>query len=271
MSGLIETIKDLAHEVSEEYTLMNKSMNDSLLALVNDGSIENDEILKRICEQANQNVYLALLNDPDVDNSNILFDVADFNNILENSKEGETAMKDYNTPPDDFRSEFEIAVSGPMEKKASALNTMKELGAVVEYRQSFRNLRNSIEIIKNAELKSAEESFDKMLCDTRDMVAHGESIGDIAKIATRFVKDEIEGDFMKVAECYDTFHQEMIKSGFNVKTGFTKISSQRINNKSDMLVPVREFSMSLAKIAGAQSMIDGIDKSILKMDALIKT
>lgn len=267
---ILETIKDISQEVAEEYTLLNKDMNDSLLSLINAGLIENDEILKRICEQANQNVYLALFHNPDTDNSNIIFDVADFNKILANSKEGDTVMTDYITPPKDFRSSFEVAVAEPMNKEASDKSRMDDLNTAIEYRQTLRNFRSAMECIKTAELNSAEESFNKMLCDTRDMVSNGESIGDISKIATRFVKENLGGDFMKVAQCYDVFNTEMVASGFNVKTGFTKLSSQRIHDKSRVLEPVREFAMSMAKIAGASDILKSVEQDISVMDKLIK-
>jgi len=267
-SELITKIKETAHKISEEYLLLNTSMNDTLLGMYSAGEIENEEILKRICEQANQNVYLALFNNPDTENHNITFDIADFSNILNNSKEGKGAMNDYNTPPKDFRSAIEIVVAGPMDKEASD-NDSLDLRTAVEYRQVLRNVRGSMESIKTAELKVAERSFDEMLVNTRDMISNGESIGDISKIASRYVKEEMEGDFMKVAECYDIFHKELINNGFKVKTGFTKTSSLSINSNSKMLEPVKEFAFSMAKISGAQDMINGLDRAISRFDSVI--
>jgi hypothetical protein len=234
-------------------------MNDSLVDLYHEGEIENTEVLKRICEQANQNVYLALFHNPETDKSNIKFDLANFDKISEVVSESEEAMKDYYTPPKDFRTELEIAVA-PKSTETSESEKLSELNEAVEYRQVFRNFLNRIEIMKTAEYHLAEESLNNMADDAKIMIHNGESIGDISKIATKFVKENLEGDFVKVAKCYDYIYKTFIESGFHPKTGFTKLSSQKINEKSEVLKPVKDFSHSIAKIAGLVEMEKNIKK-----------
>lgn len=270
MSDVIDTIKNLAHKVSEDYLILGKDMNESLISLVQDGSIENLEILKRICEHANQNVYLSLFHDPEVDNSNITFEVAEFNDISSNAKKSEEAMKDYNTPPDDYRSTFEIAVIPEDKGEKSESEKLGELNEVVEYRQTLSNLLNRVEIMKTAESNLAEDALNRMANDAKTMVANGESLGDICKIAARHVKENIGGNAMKIAECYDIIHKDLMNSNFIVKTGFTKISSQRINKKSSILKPVEEFSMCMTKISGLSEMEDGLKKRLCAFDKVIK-
>jgi len=271
MSEIIDTIKDLAHRVSEDYLILGKDMNSSLISLVQDGSIENLEILKRVCEHANQNVYLALFHDPEVDNSNIVFDIAEFNNISSNAKKSEEAMKDYNTPPDDYRSTLEIAVM-PVDKGEKSENEkLGELNEVVEFRQTVRNLLNRVGIMKSAEVKSAEESLNKMASDAKTLVANGESLGDISKLAARHVKENIGGDALKIAKCYDIIHKDLVDSNFMVKTGFTKISSQTINKNSVILKPVEKFSMSMIKISGFTEMEENIKKYLVVFDSTVNS
>jgi hypothetical protein len=62
----------------------------------------------------------------------------------------------------------------------------------------------------------------------------------------------------------------LIKNGFHVKTDFTKISSLRINNDSEMLKPVRQFVLALEKIAAASEICEGIQKRIDLFNGLIK-
>lgn len=269
MSDIIQKIKDLAHKVSEDYLLFNKDMNESLSDLFQDGSIENLEILKRICEQANQNVYLALFHDPDVDNSNIVFDIAEFDKVSLNKKKSEEAMKDYNTPPKDYRSQLELIVeSVPTEKSEG--EKLGELSEVIEYKNSLSNLLNRVGIMKSAEAKVAEESLNKMAHDAKILVSNGDSLGDIAKLAARHVKENIGGDAIKIARCYDIIHKDLVKSNFNVKTGFTKISSNTINKNSFILKPVEEFSMSTAKIAGFSEMEENLKKVLNAFNNTIK-
>jgi len=265
MSELINTIKNLSHKVSEDYLIFGKDMNDSLVTLYQEGEIENAEILKRICEQANQNVYLALFHNPDTDKSNIKFDLADFKKVSEIANESEEAMKDYNTPPKDFRSNLEIAVM-PDATNTDDTAKVAELRNSVEYRQVLRNFLSRVESMKTAECNCAENAFDSMAKDAEALVANGESIGDISKIATRFVRENIGGNFVKVAECYNEIYNELLKTRPKMKCGFTKISSQKINDKSAILAPVRDFSHSIAKIAGLTEMEENIKKALELFD-----
>ena len=262
MSQLLDTIKTISHQISENYLLTGDDMNDTLIALFQDGSIKNIEILKRICEQANQNVYLGLFNNPDTDKSNIVFDKADSEMISGKIEESEEAMKDYNTPPKDFRSQLEIAVVGDQEKTAESNSHLKELNEVVEKRQVLGNFLNKLGMMKTASSKEAEEAVSDMANDAKVMISNGESLGDIAKIASRHVKENLEGDVVKVAQCYEYIRKELIKSNFNVKTGFTKLSSQRINPKANVLKSVERFSRSIAKIAGLDEMMENVSKRL---------
>jgi len=269
MSDLISIIKELAHEVSEKYLIAGADMNDQLIDLYQKGEIENEEVLKRVCEQANQIVYLALFNNPEVDNSNIKFDMADSAKVLDESKENEEAMINYAIPPEDYRSTmFDLVISTDREKTAG--EKLAELNDIVEKRNTIKNFLTKVEIMKTAEEHIAENSFEKMAHDAKMLVTQGESIGDISKIATRHVKEDMEGDFMKVAKSYNMIHKNLRDSGFHVKTGFTKLSSRTINSRSEMLEPVREFAFSLAKIAGLAEMHETITKRLSVFDKVIK-
>jgi hypothetical protein len=243
-------------------------MNESLIEMYQDGEIENSEILKRICEQANQNVYLALFHKVGANKSNITFDLADYSKILTVAKESEEAMNDYKTPPEDFRSALEIAIM-PNTPKSEG-EKLGELNEVVEYRQVFRNFLNRIDIMKTAEAQIAEKAFDKMARDTKILVSNGESIGDISKIATRYAKEKLGVDFIKVAKCYDIIHKGL-KDNFNIKTGFTKLSSKRINFESEIIKPVHDFTMSIAKIAGLNEMKESVEKVLATFDKTVNT
>ena len=271
MSELIRKIKDSAHRVSEDYLLMNKNMNESLEDLIKEGSVENEEILKRICEHSNQNVYLSLYNDPDVDSSNILFEVADFSKVAHILKESEQAMNDYNTPPEDFRKGLDVVIMYISNNSSNSGNEkLAELNELVQYRDVLTAFVSKIEMMKTAEVNNAEQAFNEMANDAKTMVANGSSLGDISKIASRFVKENIGGDFMKIAQCYNLINDELIKSNFSVSTTFTKLSSQRINPGSRMLAPVKDFSDSITKIAGLEEMENSVRERLAVFNKTIK-
>ena len=268
---LIKTIKELAHRTSEDYILLGKPMNGTLLAVWQEGDVENEEILKRICEQANQNVYLALFHDDIIDNSNIQFDLADFDSVREHIQTSEKAMKDYQTPPDDFRSLLELLVT-PASDEGAASDGVKvaELHAMVEYRDAFRKFDSGLETLKTAEAQAAEGAFNQMAHDAKLMVTRGESLGDIAKIAARSV-GEMNIDMTKVARAYDLIHRELVHSGFRVKTGFTKVSALRINSNADMLKPAQTFALSIEKVATLEEMRSKIAGILKAFDKVIKS
>lgn len=270
MSDLISTIKELAHEVSEDYLLTNKDMNDSLVELFRDGEIENDEVLKRICEHANQNVYLALFNDPETDKGNITFDMAESDKVLKEAKESEDSMKNYSTPPSDYRSDLEIVIMPKGQSEETEGEKLASFNTAIEYKQVLKNLLSKVETMKTASVYNAENAYNRMAHDAKVLIANGDSIGDLSKIATRYVKENLEGDFIKVAKCYDMIHKELKNDGFHVRTGFTKISSQRINSKSDVLKPVYEFATSIAKVAGFGEMEQNIKSKIAIFDKSMK-
>jgi len=290
MSELIQSIKELAHKISEDYLLLNKNINNSIISAYQNGEIGNDEILKRICELVNQNVYISLFNDPSINKAHIIFDIAEFNKIIPIIRESEKAMNTLNAPPTDFRTAITSSPSsvakiapaqtyqgdevGEDQSESPDLITgpekQAELNMLIQHRNTYKNLLDSVETMKCAEEKYAEEAFNVMAHDAKILVAKGESLGDLTKLAARSV-EEIGKDYMiKVGMAYDLIHKELVKSGFFVNTEFTKISSMRINPNSEILSPVKHLVLSISKIAAFNEMSQNITKIINACDKIIK-
>lgn len=243
-------ITDIAQKVSEDYIISSVDMNSSLIEHAMAGDIANDDILKRICEKCNQNVYLSLFNDPSVDKSNITFDLADFNRIKSIIDQSEKSMSDYATPPDDNR----LLPTVLLNKTASAHNELNYANTVIEYSNVIDRAISAFEMLKTSSIRDAEAAFLKMANDARAMVVRGDSIADIAKVACVNVKNH-GGDFTKVATAYDVIKKDLLKDGFKVSEEFTKTSSLSPNPKSALLAPSKEYSDSLLKIAGFNDML----------------
>ena len=278
---IIQSIKDVAHRVSEDYLLFGKNMNDSIIDSYMGGEIGNDEIVKRICEHANQNVYLGLFNDLNVNKSNIIFDIADFNKIIPVIRESETAMEALKAPPKDFRSNFanstlpdrQNETAGEIEddqlnEAKSVEKNASELYAVIQCRDTLKNFLSKIDMMKCAEEKLAEESYNKMRHDAKMIVAKGDSLGDLAKIAARGIK-EYGCDFTKVAEAYDMIGKELSDNRFIVNNEFTKLSSMKINQDAEILKPVFSFNSSILKLAGLNDLSENVSKSLEAFNKLI--
>lgn len=278
MSDLVQKIKDMSYKVAEDYLLLGKNMDANIVSLYLNGDIDNEEVLKRVCEHANQNVYLGLFNNPDVNKSNIIFDIANFNNIVPIIRESETAMNDFSTPPKDFRSNLSPASKNneaenfdedQADTDAPNIKKFAKLQTAIYYRDALREFSNRVDMMKCAEENLAEESFNKMARDAKSMVARGESIGDISKIAARSVV-ESGGDFTKIAMAYDMIRQDLVDNNYKVSTEFTKISSMNINHGSEVLKPVHTFSTSISKIAALKEMQTSIANDLDILDSEIK-
>jgi hypothetical protein len=279
MADLIQHIKDLSHKVSEDYLLFGKDMNDNLVELYENAEIENDEVLKRICEHSNQNVYLGMFNDPSTNKKNIIFKIADFNTIIPIIRESETAMNILNTPPEDYRAKLSTAETKNNElenadedNEATEVPNLKKfagLETALYYRKVLKEFLDKVAVMKCSEEKISEESFDKMAHDARVLVAKGDSLGDISKIAARSIVEK-GGDFTKVAQAYDMIKKDLEDNNYNVNTEFTKISSMHINHKSKLLQPVHSFSDSIMKIAAFNEMSTNLISTLNIFDKVIK-
>lgn len=266
---IVQRIKNIAHEASEGYLLFNNSMNEIISKKFNDGEIDNQEMLKRICEQANQNVYLSKFSNAS-ERGNITFDIADFDSIKKNIDESEKSMELYDTPPEDFRSALETIVDDsvvPQEKTAGW--TKDDTYALTQYRQQFARLSNAVGMMKTASMEELESGFNLIYHNAKRMAANGESLGDMAKIAARCIQEDGLNP-NGVIKAYGIIEKELVNSGFNVNTDFTKISSLKINHASMALRPVKDMSIAIEKIAALAEMENNINTVITAIDRLVK-
>lgn len=267
MSDIIQRIKNISHDVSEGYLLYGEDMNDAIIKKADD--IDNHEMLKRICEHANQNVYLAKFQDSE-NRSNIIFDIADFNLVKQSIDESEKSMELYDTPPEDFRSALEITVETRPEPEQEKTSLDRDaVYEASEYRQRFSKFANSIEMMKTAAIEEFESNFNLLYHGAKRLTAHGDSLGDMAKIASRCVVEDGLSP-TNIMKAYDIIEKELVKSGFDVNTEFTKLSSMKINHNSISLRPVKEMSMAIEKIAALEEMEKNIKVVVNAFDNLIK-
>jgi len=275
-NDIIQKIKNIAHEVAEKYLLFGDNMNDTITEKYNNNEIDNKEMLKRICEHANQNVYLAKFQNQS-GRKNISFELADFDTIKKNIEESEKSMKLYETPPDDFRSSLEIVADilpkteegeGEGEEKTAGIDKMA-MYTLHEYKQVFVKLASAIENLKISSMQEIESNFDLISRNTKRMVANGESLGDISKIACRCIQEDGINP-TPVMKTYAIIEKELVNNGFNVRTDFTKISSLKINHSSEALKPVKSLSLAFEKVSAFNEMLVNINNVIKMFDDFIK-
>ena len=270
--NIIQQIKNIAHEVSEGFLLFGSDMTSAITKKYNDGEVENVEMLKRICEQANQNVYLAKFNG-EGSRGNITFPIADFSSIKENIDESEQSMELYDTPPEDFRSALELVVDNAMsaqqEKTAEKLSG-ESVNEANEFRNRFAQFSNAVGMMKTAAEAEFESGFNLIYHDSKRIVANGDSLGDMAKIASRCVIEDGLNP-MGVMKAYAIIEKDLANNGYSVRNDFTKTSSLKINHKSITLRPVKEMSLAIEKMAALTEMKENIDQVVVAFDAVIKS
>ena len=264
---MVDKIRDISYVVVEAYTKNKTPLNDAILKVSD--SIDNEEVLKRICELANQNVYLSLFHSPGVDRSNIVFDVADFAKLKDEINKRKLAMNDYALAPDDYRKTLTVAVvpiqMEPMVDKTAAINDKYRL---IAERDCLQKLANLLSSIKTAEIQSVEDNYTKLLKDSIQIVHQGESFGDLAKLASRNVS-ELGLNPDKIIEIYSDVSKLIADEGYHVREDFTKISSLKINRDSEVLQPSKEIALSIEKVATLNEMLTKVNKFIEAYETLI--
>lgn len=264
---MVDKIRDIAYSVVEAYTKNKTPLNDAILHVSD--TIDNDEVLKRICELVNQNVYLSLFHTPGIDRSNISFDLADFAALQKEINKRKLAMNDYASAPEDHKRTLTITVV-PVEApstvdKTAAINDKYRLMAE---RDCLKKLANMLGMIKTSEIKSVEQHYNKILQDSLSIVHQGESLGDMAKLASRNIAEH-GMDPTKVMEIYSDIANLISNEGYHVNTEFTKTSSQKINPRSELLQPSKEIALSIEKVASINEMLSKVNRFIEAYGKLI--
>lgn len=271
MPPVVDVINQIAYDATQAYLLRAQDLTEFIkTAAVANGL--NNEMIKRVCEQANKNTYLGQYHNANVDRSNIVFPYADFDRIKSAVNDEDTAMKDYGTSPDDYRMVVEKTASAPEYEQSpqdKARDKHESLQKVAALRDKLRGLRQGMETVKIAGLRHAELCVGRMHELGRNMVANGENYGDIMKIACRHVKAQGYG-FEKTASALAYVGEAIAESGLTVTSTMTKISSvPSINGSHPMNVSALGYASELEKVAAANEFISGVNTHIAKLDAII--
>jgi hypothetical protein len=139
----------------------------------------------------------------------------------------------------------------------SAFKKLGALNQLVDYHTRVERFEKTLESMRVSEVAAAEDAFIKMSHDAKMVVANGESLGDMAKIAARFAVEMGVG-FEKVATAYGIIQEGLRKNGFAVNTEFTKLSSLKVNDASQILSPVKAFVLAIEKAAALKEMRVGV-------------
>jgi hypothetical protein len=150
----------------------------------------------------------------------------------------------------------------------SAFKKLGALNQLVDYHTRVEQFERTLESMRVSEVAAAEEAFIKMSHDAKLVVANGESLGDMAKIAARFAVEMGVG-FEKVATAYGIIQESLRQNGFAVNAEFTKLSSLKVNDSSQILAPVKSFVLAIEKAAALKEMREGVHAHRISVSKII--
>jgi hypothetical protein len=181
--------------------------------------------------------------------------------------ESESNMEEYGLTPKSYKDALPASAPsqeiGLDEIIAASLPQIKVAALAVGNRDLsvYHGFLRTLEAMKSSEEQCVEKMASEIRRDTTVMVSNNESIGDISKLACRYVKSKGLG-IDKVASLYQETYAELVASGFKVNDEFTKISSAPLDMSSPVFRPSFEYALGLEKIAALNEMIDRVKATI---------
>lgn len=263
-------ISDKAYKVASKYIVNDTPMNETLKELFLAGDILNQEVLQRICEEANKHVYLHIFKNTD-DRSNINFPLADKEKIMSEIGNNINDIRDFQAPPRKYNTSSEKIAS--VEKKVTREDMLKVASELEYTKKNIDNFLNHIHYEKTASDLRAQNYISKLSSMIHSDIGYGESVPDMAKVAShaayRYTGNK---DFsIKIAEFVSEYANEMDEKGHKVDFETEKIASDNItiNSDSEFVQSIRDLSDEMCKIAGYQAIEDhynsiNIDNSFLE-------
>jgi hypothetical protein len=262
---MTEDIKRLAGQISEGYLNHGENMNEAAFNCAQKHRL-NEELIRRLCEFANQNTYLSMFHTDKAKRGNITFKLAMAEEIIKKIKELNMADNDYLKAPADFRltdeygQEHEGEEDSTDEKPETSLDDqIQNLQKKLRLSDRLGILLSAIKTMKASEEGSAEENVLKLSSYCKGLIFNGESFGDMSKLAMRYTQQR-EFNIEKTAKLMSTIGEYLSDKGFKVPMELTKTSSMKINEGSEIYQPIEQYHMSLIKIAGLNEMAETLEK-----------
>lgn len=165
-----ELIASLAYKASEGYIQNKADLNATIRDSYLSGEIENTEVLKRVCEEANKATKLAILQDS-IAGGTVIFNYATPEKVMGNI---DTSLSDYMVAPKSAAMPIEV------EKVASDPEVRREAIAL------GRNMEKFASQLRQESLRSegsAAKALIKVATMARDYIYAGGSVPDLCKIA----------------------------------------------------------------------------------------
>jgi len=269
-----QDIKQMAYDAATTFLNEGVELNDTIGSMYSEDLIENPEILKRVCEAANNTVYMTMFKNKNVDRSQIKFPLADAQHLLnlidqENGPMIENTPIDYLVEPRLTVVTKTASLDEGLEKIAN-VNTENESSSkrklaiqkMAQIESTAKNLVYSLEIVKTAAERNAESLLNDYVSHGIDTISSGESFADMTKIAMRSVVDNFGETGITIVKKASQHALGKLKSrGFKTNNELTKISSEVINGDNELCCTSNDLVLELEKAAACTELINSIKKT----------
>jgi len=273
--SIIEKIKNITLEVLEQYA-KNIPANVTIKSFIDSGEIENLEVLRRICEQFNCNIYLTIFRNPNVNKYNINFDKADFDELAKSFKIKEEHMDDYNVIPIHYKEAKRKSIDELLQKKASQKFVFPGISenlfskAIIEEKVThLEKFAAYVEREKYSSQKKLEESFMSLEKSIREAIYASDSIADLTKIASQYMNSN-GYESKNIINAIAMISDQASKDGFALNLQLTKTSSLKINSKNKELELFKNYQKDLDTAKAFSNMSKEASKTLDFFHGLIK-
>jgi len=258
---ITQDLKKHAYKVAQSFLSDKKPLNSSIASIANSNSL-NSEMIDRVCEFANQNVYLSIFNKTQ-DKSNIQFPKADPNMVKEIISNLDTS--DYNVPPLDFKKEPGVsrvrivAIKAAPDTRRFAFGMSPDVQSKQAKLDKLKTFISFLQDIVEKESQNAELASEDILKEAKGIIADGDSYADLAKLGCRYAKKRHGVE--KVASLLTDICKNLMWQGFDVNKEITKVSSAPLNEDFSFFKHIDSYCDAIDKVAGAQEMINNLEKT----------
>lgn len=257
-------LKRFGGELAQAHLMNGANLSEGAAALAKTHSL-NPEQVRRVCETANQNVYLALFRNKDA-RGNIVFDTAKSEDIIKNLQEQTMNELDYKTAPEDFRKQASLGQAlepTALEKTASAAavdgaGLVKEAAHARKTMEKLSHFHSAVKAMKFSEETALEHSFNKLAELAVTACSNGDSLADFSKLAMRHTMASGH-DVNKMVTVLSKVAAHVESRGIKPSTELTKVSEMTIDPSHSIFAAVDGINQALIKLGGFHEMDYTID------------
>lgn len=240
---LRDQIAKYAYEAADKYVRHKTPLNDTVFAIALRDNL-NSEMIKRICEESNKNVYLAIFKSEGADKTKIEFPRAEDNVIMEKIQTENADAADYILPPGPVTP----VVSANSDVPARDLGLTNSRDAITIQLNKIENMLSSVKNMMSQEKKASEIAYQKLYGSIKKLASDGDSFGDICKLAMRYASHS--GIDMKGSSEVLKFAESHLSKEMVLDYTLTKTADGTLNPDFQLFKEFEACVRGIEKVAG---------------------